>query len=71
MNLQYNFLHLILQVVFAFFMLNVLWIVVVFQFHVLQTSLNQDLFNKNGKLSSLHLAWPQAYYSQLEQRFDT
>lgn len=38
----------ILQVVFAFFMLNFLWIVVVFQFHLLQSSLNQDLFDKNG-----------------------
>jgi len=30
-------------------MLNVLWIVVVFQFHLLQINLNQDLYNKNGK----------------------
>lgn len=29
-------------------MLNFLWIVIVFQFHLLQTTLNQDLFNKNG-----------------------
>ncbi|KAF6020905.1 hypothetical protein EB796_020820 [Bugula neritina] len=36
------------NVVFGFFMLNFLWIVIVFQFHLLQTSLNQDLFNKNG-----------------------